>query len=137
MHLLLVEDNGTLIMLFQAQLRRLENHSLTTAATKTEALTAFQNETFDLIFIDMALEGIPNRGLEILREIKSSKPDQRVGILSSNDLRDTVKASQELGAEFYMVKPFTFRGLQVVLSGDLEAVQHYRPNVSEGPIIAL
>jgi CheY-like chemotaxis protein len=137
MHLLLVEDNGTLIMLFQAQLRRLENHSLTAAATKAEALTAFQNETFDLIFIDMALEGIPNRGLEILREIKSSKPDQRVGILSSNDLRDTVKASQELGAEFYMVKPFTFRGLQVVLSGDPKAIQHYRPNVSEGPIIAL
>jgi len=137
MHLLLAEDNGTLANLFRAQLRRLKDHTLTIAATKKEALDAFKAETFDLIFIDMALEGVPYRGLEILREIKTVKPEQRVGILSSNDGREIVKDCRENGAEFYMVKPFTFKGLRLVLEGDQQAIRHYRPDASEGPIIAL
>ena len=137
MHLLLIEDNHTLANLFRAQLRRLKSHSITVASNKEEALSAFQAETFDLVFIDMALEGIPYRGLEILEEIKAQSPDQRAGVLSSNDSPDTVRASREGGAEFYMVKPFTFRGLQIVLDGNRAEVEAYRPDISEGPIIAL
>jgi DNA-binding response OmpR family regulator len=137
MHLLLIEDNSTLANLFRAQLRRLKDHSLTVASNKGEALNAFQSEVFDLVFIDMALEGIPYRGLEILEEIKAQSPSLRVGILSSNDSPDTVRASRDGGAEFYMVKPFTFRGLQIVLGGNHEELASYRPDISEGPIIAL
>ena len=100
-------------------------------------MTVFENETFDLVFIDMALEGIPHRGLEILQEMKALTPTQRIGILSSNDSGETVRACRESGAEFYMVKPFTLKGLQVVLTGDRTAIERYRPVMSEGPIIAL
>lgn len=139
MHLLLVEDNGTLVKLFQAQLRRLGNHTLTPTSTKAEAMAAFQNETFDLVFIDIGLEGIPYRGLEILREMKALVPLQRIGILSSNDSREIIRASQEAGAEFYMIKPFIFKGLQLILEGNKEALRRYQPNVleGEGPIIIL
>jgi len=137
MHLLLVEDNATLAILFKAQLRRLKDHSVTLTANKEEALAAFGAEKFDLIFVDIALEGIPLRGLEILQEIKTQAPTQRVAVLSSNDAPDTVRASRERGAEFYMVKPFSFRGLQLVLSDNRKAIETYRPELSEGPIIAL
>lgn len=139
MHLLLVEDNGTLVKLFQAQLRRLGNHTITTTTTKAEAMAAFQNETFDLVFIDIGLEGIPYRGLDILNEMKALAPTQRIGILSSNDSREIIRASQEAGAEFYMVKPFIFKGLKLVLEGDKKALRRYQPNVleGEGPIIIL
>jgi DNA-binding response OmpR family regulator len=136
MHILLIEDSSTLANLFQVQLRQL-GHQLATAETKAEALAKFDQETFDLIFIDMGLEGKQDRGLEILIKIKEQKPDQRVGILSSNDLRDMVRASQENGAEFYMVKPFTMEGLSVILSGDKRAIQNYQPEIGEGRIISL
>ena len=138
MRLLLVEDNGTLVKLFQAQLRRLEDHTLTTTSTKAGAMAALQNEMFDLVFIDIGLEGIPDRGLEILHEMKTLAPEQRIGILSSNDSKEIVRASQEAGAEFYMVKPFIFKGLKLVLEGDRKAIRNYQPNVleGEGPIIA-
>ena len=100
-------------------------------------MAAFAKEPFDLIFIDMGLEGQQDRGLEILAEMKEQKPDQRVGILSSNDLRDMVRASQQHGAEFYMVKPFTMEGLSVILSGDKKAIQNYQPEIGEGRIILL
>jgi DNA-binding response OmpR family regulator len=134
MHVLLVEDSSTLANLFQVQLRQF-GHELTAAETKAEAMTAFAQESFDLIFVDMGLEGLQDRGLEILIEIKKQKPDQRVGILSSNDLRDMVRASQKYGAEFYMVKPFTMEGLAMVLSGDKNAIKNYQSEIGEGRII--
>jgi DNA-binding NarL/FixJ family response regulator len=114
----------------------LGGHTLTTAATKEAALAAFQNEAFDLIFVDMGLEGYQDRGLQILAEIKALAPQQRLGVLSSNDLRDMVRLSQKYGAEFYMVKPFTLDGLALILNGDKEAIRNYIPEVDEGRIIA-
>ncbi|NJN93190.1 MAG: response regulator [Anaerolineales bacterium] len=135
MHILFVEDNNTLATLFGVQLRQL-GHTLTTAATKEAAITAFESETFDLIFVDMGLEGYQDRGLQILAEIKAEAPQQRIGVLSSNDLRDMVRLSQKYGAEFYMVKPFTLEGLALILNGDKEAIHNYIPDVDEGRIIA-
>jgi CheY-like chemotaxis protein len=136
MHILLIEDSGTLASLFEVQVRRL-GHQIVSAGTKVAALAAFDKETFDLVFIDMGLEGLQDRGLEILAEMKAKKPDQRIGILSSNDLRDMVRESQQKGAEFYMVKPFTLEGLTVILSGDKNAIRTYQPEIGEGRIILL
>jgi two-component system chemotaxis response regulator CheY len=136
MHILLVEDSSTLSSLFRVQLRQLGAHTLTTTATKAQALIAFDQETFDLVLIDMGLEGQQSLGLEILQTLKAQRPAQRVGILSSNDLREIVRLSQEAGAEFYMVKPFTLEGLAVIIAGDKEAIRNHIPEVGEGRIIA-
>lgn len=136
MHILLVEDNGILTTLFGVQLRQLGNHTLTTASGIATALAAFNQEKFDLIFIDMGLDGLPDGGLQLLTQIKTQAPQQRAGVLSSNDLRDMVRLSQKAGAEFYMVKPFTMEGLSVVLEGDKEAMRSYVSGIDEGRIIA-
>lgn len=136
MHILLVEDNATLAHLFQVQLRRL-GHDVTIAGTKAQAMTTFKAETFDLVFIDIGLEGKQDRGIEILAEMKALAPEQRIGIVSSNDLKDMIRRAQESGAEFYMVKPFTLAGLSVALGGDREAIRNYRPDMGEGRIIPL
>ncbi len=136
MHILLVEDSDTLAHLFKVQLRQLGGHSLTTAPTKSMAMAAFKKESFDLVFIDMGLEGYADRGLEILAEIKAIAPHQRVGILSSNDIKDMVRLSEKAGAEFYMVKPFTLSGLALILTGDKAAIRGYIPEPDEGRIIA-
>ncbi|HXW01412.1 MAG TPA: response regulator [Anaerolineae bacterium] len=136
MRILLVEDNSTLAALFGVQLRQLGGHTLVTAASKDAAIAAFQKEAFDLVFVDMGLEGYQDRGIEILAEIKALTPQQRVGVLSSNDLKEMVRLSQKSGADFYMVKPFTLDGLAVVLKGDKEAIRNYTPDIDEGRIIA-
>jgi two-component system chemotaxis response regulator CheY len=136
MNILLVEDNGILATLFGVQLRQLGNHTLTIASNKAAAMTAFDQQVFDLIFLDMGLEGYPDGGLQVLAEIKARIPHQRVGILSSNDLRDMVRLSQKAGAEFYMVKPFTLEGIAVVLKGEKEAMRNYTSGIDEGRIIA-
>lgn len=137
MRVLLVEDNEALTGLFRVQLLRLGQHELSVAISKKTALEVFKPGLFDVIFIDMGLEGIADRGLEIIQEVKAQVPEQRVGVLSSNDLQEMVKQSQQVGAEFYMVKPFTVEGLQVVLEGDKAAMKAYQPDIGEGRIIAL
>ena len=69
MHILLIEDSSTLANLFQVQLRQF-GHELSATETKAEAMAAFAQESFDLIFVDMGLEGMQDRGLEILIEIQ-------------------------------------------------------------------
>lgn len=137
MRVLLVEDSEILADLFRVQLQRLGQHELFVAASKQKAYEMFKPDTFDIVFIDMGLEGIPERGLEIIREIKAQSPRQRIGVLSSNDLQDVVRQSRQVGAAFYMVKPFTMEGLQVVLEGDEAAMRAYQPDVGEGRIIPL
>ncbi|GAB4540602.1 MAG: hypothetical protein Kow0063_30610 [Anaerolineae bacterium] len=137
MHILLVEDNQALSDLFRVQLRRLGPHELSVATSKQGALEIFEPGLFDIVFIDMGLEGLPDRGLEIIQEIKAKSPEQKVGVLSSNDLPEMVRNSQRVGARFYMVKPFTMEGLHLVLEGDQAAIKAYQPDVGEGRIIAL
>jgi two-component system chemotaxis response regulator CheY len=137
MNILFVEDSETLANLFRVQLQMLGDNTLTTVSTKDAALAAFKGDKFDLVFVDMGLEGIQERGLEVLVEIKASVPDQRIGILSSNDQREMVRASQQAGAEFYMIKPFTIEVLALVLDGNREAIQNYQPEkIGEGRVIA-
>lgn len=137
MQILLVEDSDTLADLFRVQLRRSGGHELVVADTKKKALELYAAGKFELVFIDMGLEGIPDRGLEIIREIKARSPQQRIGVLSSNDLQDMVRQSHEAGAEFYMVKPFTLQGLRLVLADDKATLRAYQPEVGEGRIILL
>ena len=137
MHILLVEDSENLADLFRVQLRRLGQHELSVAVSKKRALELFKSDTFDLVLIDMGLEGIPDRGLEVIREIRVQSPRQRIGVLSSNDLQDMVRKSRQVGAEFYMVKPFTMEGLEVVLEGDRAAMKAYQPDIGEGRILVL
>ena len=137
MQVLLVEDNEALAGLFRVQLRRLGPYELAVADSKQRALELYKPSAFEVVFIDMGLEGIADRGLEIIREIKLQKPEQRVGVLSSNDLQEMVRQSRQVGATFYMVKPFTLEGLEVVLKGEAAAIHAYQPEIGEGRIIAL
>ncbi len=137
MQVLLIEDNETLADLFRVQLRRLGPHELSIVSSKKSALDIFKPNLFDIVFVDMGLEGLPDRGLEIIKEIKIQSPEQRIGILSSNDLLEMVRQSRQVGAVFYMVKPFTMEGLQVVLEGDQAAIKAHQPDIGEGRIIAL
>jgi hypothetical protein len=72
----------------------------------------------------------------IFCEIKAHAPEQRVGILSSNDLRDMVRFSRKMGPSFYG-QALYHRRTGPVLIGDKEAIRTYMPEIGEGRIIAL
>lgn len=88
--------------------RRLERdaHTVTTAADGEEALSLVQEQTFDLILLDLMMPGIS--GYDVLVQLKSDLRyrDIPVIMISALDQIDSVARCIEAGAEDYMPKPF-------------------------------
>ena len=79
------------------------------AATGTTGLAQAQRATFDLLLLDLILPG-PS-GFEILETVRATRPTLPVIILTARgDEADRVKGLR-LGADDYVVKPFSVREL--------------------------
>jgi DNA-binding NtrC family response regulator len=70
-----------------------------------EALSRIASETFDLVLLDMRLPDA--NGLELINDIRKSKPNLRVVIVTGYASIDTAVEAIKRGADDYMAKPFT------------------------------
>jgi len=64
---------------------------------------------YDLLLLDLVLPG--NDGLSILREVRKTRPTQPVIILSARGEEDDRVEGLKLGADDYVVKPFSVKEL--------------------------
>ncbi len=93
--------------LFRAGLRQFLAQSLTPAdigeaATGSETLSQLQQQTWDLLFLDI---NMPDRsGLDILRHVRSSHPETRVLVLSGYPERQYALNVLRAGASGYIAK---------------------------------
>lgn len=73
------------------------------------ALTLAMQQDFDLLLLDLVLPGLD--GLEILRQVRAVRPTLPVVILSARGEEDDRVAGLKLGADDYVVKPFSVKEL--------------------------
>lgn len=81
---------------------------LQAADGKTGASLATTSQ-YDIALLDLVLPG--KNGLEILREIRASRPTQPVILLTARGEENDRVAGLQLGADDYVVKPFSVREL--------------------------
>ena len=74
------------------------------AENAKKALTILESDTFDIILADIKMPGMD--GLEMLRRIKSIKPDAIVIIMTAFATVDTAVKALKDGAYDYVTKPF-------------------------------
>jgi len=74
-----------------------------------EGLTIALQQEFDLMLLDLVLPGTD--GLEILRQVREIRPTLPVIILSARGEEDDRVAGLRLGADDYVVKPFSVKEL--------------------------
>jgi len=105
---LVVEDDDSLRHLIFDSLDR-EGFALSLAATGEEALALAQDETPDVILLDLMLPGID--GFEVCRRLRAEPMlrDISVLILTALDGESDVVAGLEVGADDYLTKPFSPR----------------------------
>jgi len=104
----LVEDDLAIREAVSIALRA-HGYEVITAADGTEGLRAAVRAGYDLLLLDLVLPG--RSGLEILAEVKLTRPTLPVIILSAlGDEADRVKGLK-LGADDYMVKPYSMAEL--------------------------
>jgi two-component system KDP operon response regulator KdpE len=102
-------------------------HEATLVATAEgfNGIDLLKRERPDVIILDLGLPDID--GLRVLEEIRQFT-DVPVLIISARDTQEAIVKGLELGAEDYIVKPFSYRELQSRLEGIL------RPSLPEGKI---
>jgi DNA-binding response OmpR family regulator len=79
------------------------------AADGNQGLEQAIQREYDLLLLDLALPGIP--GLEILKQLRATRPTQPVIILTAKGNEDDRVTGLNLGADDYVVKPFSVKEL--------------------------
>lgn len=94
-----------------------------------EALAQIDSLHPDVVLLDIAMPGIS--GIEVARQVRISKPDVRILILSSVDRREVVEQAFEAGADGYLLKDFLLSELQQALLAVIAGNRFLSPKINE------
>jgi two-component system OmpR family response regulator len=105
MRLLLIEDSMRLRATLERGLRK-AGYAVDTAQDGQKGLWLATENDYDVIVLDLLLPVID--GLTVLRELRERGKTAHVLVLSAKDMVEDRVLGLRLGADDYMVKPFSF-----------------------------
>jgi DNA-binding response OmpR family regulator len=103
--ILVVDDHPQIVRLLQRVLQT-DAHEVITASDGEEALQKVYQEWPALIILDVTMP--KKNGYEVLRELKSDPATQQIPVimLSGKDQESEMSYGLQLGADWYVPKPF-------------------------------
>jgi len=108
MRILIVEDEARIANFLERGLRA-EGHFSVVADDGESGLALALEGDFDLLLLDLMLPGI--HGHEVCQQLRMSKVNTPMIILSAMDSLEDVIAGLRMGADDYLTKPFSFEEL--------------------------
>src|SRR4029079_11762218 len=132
--LLVVEDDTDIRELMRHTMVR-EGYEVTATPQGEEGLKLAQQGNFDLILLDLMLPGIS--GLDVCKTVRSNPALRRTGILiiTAKDEEVDVVTGLELGADDYLVKPFSVRVLLARVRALLRRASEANIDVDDTPMV--
>jgi len=128
MRILIVDDQRS-IRLTSAQAVRAEGHEADTADSGRVALLKLQEERYDLVLLDLRMEGEAD-GLDYLARLLKVSPQLPVVICTAHASIETAVEAMRRGAQDYLEKPFTPEQLRQLLAR-VEKARRLRQRVDE------
>ncbi|MCI8568793.1 MAG: sporulation transcription factor Spo0A [Bacilli bacterium] len=111
--LMIIDDNQNLINLIKEYFANSSNISVTLEAKDgAEGINLIDKKTeeFDIILLDLVM---PNKdGVAVLKHINKNKINKKVIVLTSYNTQDMIRKVSELGASYFMLKPFELSYLE-------------------------
>ena len=95
-----------------------EGFEVLSAENGEEALKIFIKEEPDLVILDLKMPKMD--GMEVLRNIKETKPKIPVIMITAHGSTDVAVEAMKIGALDYISKPFDIEELRVIIRKDLE-----------------
>lgn len=119
---LLVEDDDLLRMGLRTMVEMHSGYTIVADTAKgEEAIKLFSRHSPDVVLLDLRLPDIS--GVDVLCNMKSTKPDIPVVVLTVHEENDLIFKTLECGANAYVLKGSgpeeLFIGMQYALNGDL------------------
>ncbi|HCF60251.1 MAG TPA: hypothetical protein DFS52_19915, partial [Myxococcales bacterium] len=100
---LVVDDDRVLLRVVAEVLRR-AGFEVTSVADSLEALAAITEPGLDVVMLDIRMPNVD--GMEILRELKSRRPDVEVVMMTAFATVPAAVEALKAGAYDYLTKPF-------------------------------
>jgi DNA-binding NtrC family response regulator len=116
--ILIVDDELIMRESLSGWLER-DGHDVQTAISGEEALEKLNETRFDIILLDIKMEGMS--GLEVLSKVMESDPDVAVVMITAYGSIPTAIEAMKNGAYDYMLKPFDPNELGVLIE---KIIQH-------------
>src|SRR3989441_4616365 len=126
-HILIVDDEPGI----QATLRGVledEGYRVTAVGSGADALRVVADESPDLTFLDIWMERMD--GLETLAEIKRTRPDAIVVMISGHGTIETAVKATKLGAYDFIEKPLSLEKTLLIVTRALEHARLARENTA-------
>jgi DNA-binding NtrC family response regulator len=122
---LLVDDEKEFVEVLSERLE-VRGFDVKTAFSGEEALKWVYKAEFDVVLLDVMMPG--NNGIEILKEIKHTRPLIHVIMLTGHAKIDTAVRGIELGAYDYLLKPLEIEPLveKIKMAFDYKSTQARR-----------
>ena len=127
-NILVVDDEETIVAVIEAYLKN-AGYNVFTAYDGKEAINIFNNENINLIILDLMLPDIS--GEEVCKIIKNEK-DVPIIMLTAKINEDDILNGFNLGADDYVVKPFSVKQLIARVSAVLRRIK----DLSSSPILS-
>ncbi len=106
--ILVVEDDASILRGLQLNLT-MEGYTVRSAMDGEAGLALARSEHPDLLLVDVMLPKLD--GLALIRALRTTDPDTPILVLSAKGQEADKVAGLELGADDYVVKPFSLREL--------------------------
>jgi len=103
--ILIIDDEKDIRILLSSILKE-EGYSCIVAGTVKEAENIIQNDSFDLVLLDISLDDKKKDGIYILKKIKKINKDITVIMISGHATIQVAVESVKLGAFEFLEKPF-------------------------------
>lgn len=111
-NILIIDDEASIRSTISGVLKD-ESYEVMTAGSGEEGLGYIANNHYDAVLLDVWMPGID--GLETLKRIKASSPDQLVIVMSGHGTVETAVKATKLGAYDFIEKPLSLDKLLVTL----------------------
>jgi two-component system response regulator MprA len=108
MQVLVVEDERRMAELLRQGLEE-EGHSVVLAGNGRDGLAMAESHAFDAIVLDVMLPGLD--GFSVARKLRAARNQTPILMLTARDATHDIVEGLNLGADDYLIKPFSFEVL--------------------------
>jgi len=106
--ILIADDEPNIVISLEYLMQR-EGHEVLVARDGEEALQMISEHEPDLVLLDAMMP--KKSGFEVLQAVRAEHPDLKIIMLTAKGRDTDIAKGQALGADAYVVKPFSTREL--------------------------